>query len=133
MTNVAGDNTVVFQGSLADVQSALNQLRAATNGLDPDLANLKIKVTVDDRLRDASGALTAGANGGSTNADGTPIDATNNVASVVFPLAASDTNDPPVINPTPNQTVNEDVRTQITGLSFTDVRTRSPAPPTPSP
>ena len=35
----------------------------------------QIKVTVDDRLRDASGALTAGANGGATNVDGTPIDA----------------------------------------------------------
>ena len=121
VTNAAGDNTVVFQGSLADVQAALNQLRAATDGSDPDLANLKIKVTVDDRLRDASGALTAGANGGATNVDGTPIDATNNVASVVFAVAASDTNDPPVItNPTPNQTVNEDVRSQITGLSFSD-------------
>jgi hypothetical protein len=51
VTNAAGDNTVVFQGSLADVQAALNQLRAATDGSDPDLANLKIKVTVDDRLR----------------------------------------------------------------------------------
>ncbi|MCK6394415.1 cadherin-like domain-containing protein [Zoogloea sp.] len=119
--NAAGDNTVVFQGSLADVQAALNQLRAATDGSDPDLANLKIKISVDDRLRDASGALTAGANGGTTNADGTPIDATNNVASVVFNVAASDTNDPPVItNPTPNQTVNEDVRSQITGFSFSD-------------
>ncbi|KAB2969637.1 cadherin-like domain-containing protein, partial [Zoogloea sp.] len=121
VTNAAGDNIVVFQGSLADVQAALDQLRAATDGSDPDLANLKIKISVDDRLRDASGALTAGANGGSTNADGTPIDATNNVASVVFSVAASDTNDPPAItNPTPNQTVNEDVRSQITGFSFSD-------------
>ena len=121
VTNAAGDNTVVFQGSLADVQTALNQLRAATNGSDPDRADLKIKVTVDDRLRDASGALTTGANGGTTNADGTPINATNNVASVVFNVAASDTNDPPVItNPTPSQTVNEDVRSQITGFSFSD-------------
>ncbi|MBN8558741.1 MAG: hypothetical protein J0L74_13895 [Burkholderiales bacterium] len=121
VTNAAGDNTVVFQGSLADVQTALNQLRAATNGSDPDRADLKIKVTVDDRLRDASGALTAGANGGTTNTDGSPINATNNVASVVLNVAASDTNDPPVItNPTPNQTVNEDVRSQITGFSFSD-------------
>ncbi|MBN8558742.1 MAG: hypothetical protein J0L74_13900, partial [Burkholderiales bacterium] len=73
--NAAGDNTVVFQGSLADVQAALNQLRAATDGSDPDLANLKIKISVDDRLRDASGALTAGSNGGTTNAHGTTIDA----------------------------------------------------------
>ncbi|MCA0186229.1 MAG: tandem-95 repeat protein [Proteobacteria bacterium] len=121
VTNTAGDNIVVFQGSLAEVQAALNQLRAATDGSDPDLANLKIKISVDDRLRDASGTLTAGANGGGSNADGTPIDATNNVASVVFNVAASDTNDPPVItNPTPSQTVNEDVRGQITGFSFSD-------------
>jgi hypothetical protein len=134
VTNAAGDNTVVFQGSLADVQAALNQLRAATDGSDPDLANLKIKVTVDDRLRDASGALTAGANGGTTNTDGTPINATNNVASVVFAVSPRPTPTTRPSSPTRRRT-RPSMRTSAARSPAcpSPMWTPSPAPPTPSP
>ena len=52
-------NKLVFQGELASVQTALNALKARTGGIDADLDTLKIKVTVDDRLRDPGGSLTA--------------------------------------------------------------------------
>jgi VCBS repeat-containing protein len=113
---------LVFQGTLANVRTALNLVRARTAGIDADRSDLRIRVTVDDRLRDASGALTAGANGGASNAGGLTINDTNNTSSVDIAVSASDRNDMPVVsNATPTQTVNEDVLAQVLGLSFTDV------------
>lgn len=114
-------NRLVFQGTLADVQKALDKVTARTNGTDADRADLKIKVTVDDRLRDAGGNLTAGANGGLTNQDGSPVDALNNTASVTLDVAASDRNDPPVVAlPSGPIVVHEDVRTPLSAIGYTD-------------
>lgn len=112
-------NKLVFQGKLDKVQTALNAITAKTNGTDADLDNLKIKITVDDRLRNDSGTLTSGANGGETNQDGSTIDDTNNTASITINVAASDKNDLPVVTAV-DQTVVEDVRTQLTGISYAD-------------
>jgi VCBS repeat-containing protein len=113
---------LVFQGTLADVQAALNLVTARTNGTDADRTDLRIRVAVDDRLRDGAGVLTAGANGGATNADGTPINPTNNIATLDIAVSASDKNDPPVlVSASPTQTVNEDIAGHITGLSFADI------------
>ena len=124
VTNAAGDNTLVFQGKLADVQAALAKIQARTNGTDADAADLKIKVSMDDRLRDAGGALSAGANGGATNEDGSAPNDSFNVSSVTIDVAASDRNDPPVVNlPAGPIVVNEDVRTRLTGadaIKYTD-------------
>ena len=117
-------NKLVFQGELASVQTALNALKARTGGIDADLDTLKIKVTVDDRLRDPGGSLTAGANGGLTNQDGTAPNDTFNTASITFKVAASDRNDPAIVTvPDAPIVVNEDVRTHLTGgsaISYTD-------------
>lgn len=117
-------NKLVFQGELASVQTALNALKARTGGIDADLDTLKIKVTVDDRLRDPGGNLTAGANGGLTNQDGTAPNDTFNTASITFKVAASDRNDPAIVTvPAAPILVNEDVRTHLTGgsaISYTD-------------
>lgn len=126
ITNAAGDNEVVFQGTLADVQAALNLITARTAGIDADLTNLKIRVTVDDRLRDGSGALSADANGGTFNVGGsTPGAGTAafNTASVDITVLASDLNDPATVTVPGNITVNEDVRTLLDGadaISFSD-------------
>lgn len=124
VTNAAGDNTVVFQGKLADVQAALAKLQARTNGVDADAADLKIKVTIDDRLRDTNGDFSAGANGGAFNEDGSPPNDTFNISSVTIDVAASDKNDPAVVVvPAGPIVVKEDVRTKIdTAItSYTDV------------
>jgi hypothetical protein len=68
----------------------------------------------------------ARANGGTMNEDSTAPNNTFNVASVTINVAASDKNDPPVVNlPGAGATVvvNEDVRKPLTGasaISFTD-------------
>ncbi len=115
-------SSLVFQGSLADVQAALGHVQARlAAGTDPNSDAYAITISVDDRLRDDVGNLTNGANGGPVNEDGSAVDDTNNVASVTIRVAASSRNDPPVITPPDPVTAREDIRTQITGLSFTDV------------
>lgn len=107
-------SSLTFQGELADVQAALNQITARTNGIDADLSNLKIKVTVDDRLRDAGGNFNSGVNGGVLNQDGTTPNDTFNTASITINVAASDKNDPPTVTVAAGPiVVNEDVRTLI--------------------
>lgn len=120
LIGTSGGQTLVFQGKLADVQSALNQVTAKTDGTDANLSNLKIKVTLDDRLRDGSGNLSGGANGGTLNQDGTAPNSTFNTASITLNVAASDRNDLPVLTAPNAFTVNEDVRTLITGVSYAD-------------
>ena len=120
LIGVNDGNKLVLQGELAHVQTALNLITAKTNGADADLDNLKIKVTVDDRLRDGiTGVLTSGANGGALNQDGSTPNDIYNTASITINVAASDKNDLPVVTAV-GQTVLEDVRTQLTGISYTD-------------
>ncbi len=108
VTNAAGDNTLVFTGKLADVQAALAKVQARTAGDDADASNLKIKVTIDDRLGGG------GANGGTTNDDGSAPNDTFNTASITINVAASDKNDPPTVTVAAGPiVVNEDVRTLI--------------------
>lgn len=113
VTNAAGDSTLVFTGKLADVQAALAKVQARTGGADADASNLKIKVTIDDRLGGG------GANGGTINDDGSAPNDTFNTASITINVAASDRNDLPVVTAV-DQTVLEDVRTQLTGISYAD-------------
>ncbi len=129
--DITTGNTLVFQGKLVDVQAALDKVQAKVTADDSaNPADLKIKVTVDDRLRDASGVITDNANGGSVNTDPTKttIDATNNRVSVDFNVAVSTVNNPPAIT-VPGSPVDgtngsasvlEDIRTLITGITFTD-------------
>lgn len=121
-----GGHTLVFQGKLADVQTALDKVQAKVSADDTDNpSNLKIKITVDDQLRDGTtGVLTTGANGGTTNSDPTKAtinDANNRVSITVGKVAVSTVNNPPVIAvPGSAATVPEDIRTKIDGISFTD-------------
>lgn len=108
---VAG-GALVLQGTLADVQAALTHLtlQVATD----ENRSLTLNITVDDRLRDAGGALTVGANGGPTNQNGTPINFDDNTVTKTITVNASNINDPPVVSNPAAVTVNED-----TSLAFT--------------
>ncbi len=110
---VAG-GVLVLQGTLTDVQAALTNLTLQV-AADED-RSLTLTIVVDDRLRDGSGALIAGANGGTVNQDGSPINATNNTVTRTITVNASNTNDPPVLSTPAAVTVNED-----TSLAFTAV------------
>jgi VCBS repeat-containing protein len=111
-SGVAGGQMVI-QGALADVQAALTHLTLQVAG-DEDRI-LTLQVTVDDRLRDGTGTLTSGANGGATNQDGSPIDATHNTATKTITINASNSNDPPVVSSPATVSVNEDTSLAFTG------------------
>ncbi len=71
-------NSLIVQGTKAQVDAVLASLNIAFSSADADASDYKIRVTADDRLYNAGGVLTSGANGGpgTKNADGTDIDAT---------------------------------------------------------
>ncbi len=117
------DGTLVFQGSFTDVQAALTNLTVELQNTDHN-DTFSLDVTVDDRLRDSGGGLTSGANGeagGTTNEDGTPINAVNNTDTVNITFRASDDNDNPTTTGAPgNQVVNEDTVLDLSGYVIDD-------------
>ncbi|PWV65885.1 cadherin-like domain-containing protein, partial [Plasticicumulans acidivorans] len=113
-----GTNTLIVQGTKAEIDAILATL-TVTYSTDADRADT-LRVTVDDRLYDASGTLTGGANGGTSNEDHTPIDATNNRDSVDITLYASTTNDVPVLTNPSTYSANEDVALTLSGFTLSD-------------
>ena len=132
---------LVMQGTRAQLNDALSEL-SVTFTTDRN-AEYKVQVIVDDRLRDGSGALTAGANGGAVNqpatVGGTPGTVPNtvydyysqtptdsgdfdNFALASITIRASLTNEPPSLDNVPaNITVNEDsTDNAISGISVSD-------------
>lgn len=102
------DGSLIIQGTFADVQAALTNLEIELANQDYN-DTVSLDVTIDDRSRDASGNLTGGANGGTENEDGTPINEANNTSSVTVDFRASDDNDDPTETASPgNKKVNED-------------------------
>ncbi|TNF65534.1 MAG: hypothetical protein EP307_00045, partial [Rhodobacteraceae bacterium] len=127
VTLVDGDDSdgqIVLQGGFAAVQAALTNLVVELPNVDHN-DTFTLDVTVDDRLRDAAGTLTAGANGdatGTTNEDGTPINAANNRDTLSVTLRASDDNDDPFLIASPgDRTVNEDAVLSLAGYRIEDV------------
>ena len=136
------NNYLVLQGTRNKINAALAGLAVQfTANADK---SYKLQVIVDDRLRDASGALSGGANGGSVNDPGKaggdpniPSDSYDwgtkpianaaasplplNIAVAEVTLNASSVNDKPVMVLPTDRTVGEDVRTFIGGnFDFTD-------------
>ncbi|WP_324751965.1 Ig-like domain-containing protein [Roseovarius sp. Pro17] len=112
---------LVVQGTLADVQAALTGLEIELPNVDHN-DTFTLDVTVDDRLRDGSGTLTGGANGGAANEDGTPVNAVNNSDTLSVTFRASDDNDDPVATAIPgDQMVNEDTVLDLSGYVIDDV------------
>ncbi|WP_159918341.1 cadherin-like domain-containing protein, partial [Pantoea sp. 18069] len=121
----SGTPTLVLEGTLEEVQKALDQLQAQTSGVDLDRSDLSLVITVDDRISD-----TEANGGGEKNADGSDFSDANNTASVTFKIAASDKNDVPEITPPTNGTevggtteyftVIEDSLASLGGLSISD-------------
>lgn len=131
-----GNNDILqFQGTRAQVNAALAGL---TVTFDNDADQVyQLEVIVDDRLRDATGALDASgddANGGELNQAATPggaptaVDSvehdwlteaadpdSGNIASKTVELRASHTNDAPTFTGPTAITVNEDVRSRVGG------------------
>lgn len=124
LTVIQGDGVrgekLIIQGTAEAVQQALDGLTLEFVDINEDPADVdaavSVTVTVDDRLRDAAGNLTGGANGGPVNEDGSPIDDASNVATHTFTVYASATPDDPTFANIPSGlSVNEEAT-----LSFTD-------------
>ncbi|PKR54817.1 cadherin-like domain-containing protein, partial [Thalassospira marina] len=124
-SDVASSGSITFQGSLADVQAALNSMNVVLPDGDHD-TTYTVEVSVDDRLRDSSGNLTAGANGSenaTVNQDGSTINDANNIAKTSVLLRASSTNTPPTIdvpNPGDARVTYEDTTKTISGIRIDD-------------
>ncbi len=118
------DGEIVLQGSYAAVQAALTNLEVELPNTDLNEI-LTLDVTVDDQLRDVTGALTGGANGdvtATTNEDGSAVNDTNNRDTVSIQLRASDDNDDPFLVASPGDTVvNEDTVLSLAGYVIEDV------------
>ncbi|WP_426726094.1 Ig-like domain-containing protein [Enterobacter cloacae complex sp. 342H5] len=139
-----GDRSpVVIEGTQAQINAWLAQLQVLMVGPDLDDADqtFRVEVIVDDRLRDAGGALTGNANGG-LNASTTGTDVENTPPAEIDPYAAipagltqnvatasrlvfqSDTNDAAqiVLGDTPRLSTNEGSnRVTLPAITVTDV------------
>ncbi|MBD2717893.1 Ig-like domain-containing protein [Synechococcus sp. FACHB-909] len=119
-----GSNSLVVQGTRSEINAVLASLTVAF-GADLDASNLKLRVSVDDRLYSAAGVLGVGANGGPVNQnDGAgnpvPIDAANNRISRDIALTASNLNDLPTITNPTLFSVNEDASVSLGGFVLAD-------------
>ncbi|WP_417842648.1 cadherin-like domain-containing protein [Thalassospira sp.] len=129
------NGTIVFQGTLDAVQTALDSISLELPANDNNTI-YTLEVSVDDRLRDGNGDLLNGANGpganGSENAtknqDGSDIsndeNKTNNVASTSIELRSSSVNTPPTIdvpNPGDARVTYEDISKNIPDIRIDDV------------
>jgi len=119
-----GSNSLVLQGSRSEINAVLASLTVAFS-TDLDASNLKLRVTVDDRLYTSGGVLSSGANGGpvnQNNASGNPvpINATNNRISRDIAITASNSNDAPTLNHGAGFAVNEDASVTLSGFTLAD-------------
>ncbi|WP_178111979.1 MULTISPECIES: Ig-like domain-containing protein [unclassified Pseudomonas] len=130
---------LVLRGTRAEVNAALATLSASVNDPSNEDHQYRIQVIVDDRLRDAGGNLTTGANGGTVNqaaapgGSGQPISSvefngyTDTVANTDLNLAqasvlirVSTLNDAPAVTIPASQQINEDRQTPISGITVQD-------------
>lgn len=132
--------TVTRSGTndLLQIQGTRQQVNDALAGLSVTFANdtnarYKLEVIVDDRLRNGTGVLSSGANGGGQNQATTPggaptaVPATNydwttdasptandpNLSAATVDLRASSINQAPIFTGPTTFTVNEDVRSKV--------------------
>lgn len=124
-SDVASTGAITFQGSLADVQAALDGMNVILPGTDND-STFTVEVSVDDRLRDSNGDLTGGANGSENateNQDGSTINGANNIVKTSVLLRSSSTNTPPTItvpNPGDARITYEDTTKTISDITIGD-------------
>ncbi|WP_457967939.1 Ig-like domain-containing protein [Pseudomonas sp. R4-84] len=130
---------LVLRGTRAEVNAALATLTASVNDPSNEDHQYRIQVVVDDRLRDAGGNLTTGANGGSENqaatpgGNGQPISAVEfdgytdsvtgtdlNLAQASVLVRVSTINSLPSVGIPASQLINEDRSTAVTGISVVD-------------
>ncbi|CAM5450522.1 VCBS domain-containing protein [Eoetvoesiella caeni] len=120
-----GTNSLIIQGTKAEVQAILNSLQVA-NSADRDATNDKLVIIVDDRLYTNTGTLdpSGAANGGDKN-QGTgaqqDINGTNNRVTKEITLVASNVNDVPTIsNSNTGYSVDEDGTVMLGGYTLGD-------------
>jgi large repetitive protein len=130
---------LVLRGTRAQVNAALATLSASLNGPANENHQYRIQVVVDDRLRDASGNLSGGANGGLLNQSVTPggpgqavsavefnayadtVSGTDlNIAESSVLIRVSTVNEAPTLSTGGTKTVVEDVPTAINGITVAD-------------
>ncbi|WP_448645075.1 Ig-like domain-containing protein [Pseudomonas mediterranea] len=130
---------LVLRGTRAEVNAALATLSASVNDPSNEDHQYRIQVIVDDRLRDAGGNLTTGANGGTLNQAATPGGSGQPISSVEFNgytdtvantdlnlaqasvlIRVSTLNDAPAVTIPASQQINEDRRTPISGITVQD-------------
>ncbi|MGV8920619.1 MAG: Ig-like domain-containing protein [Pseudomonas sp.] len=130
---------LVLRGTRAQVNAALATLSASLNDPSNENHQYRIQVVVDDRLRDASGNLSGGANGGPQNqaatvgGPGQPVSSVEfnaysdsvsatdlNIAQSSVLIRVSTVNEAPVLSTGGTKTVIEDVATAINGIVVSD-------------
>jgi hypothetical protein len=117
--NNTSGNRLIIEGSIANVQAALNSLTYQVSTDVDDV--IRLVVTVDDRLRDGSGAV-IGANGGSTNSNGLPLGDANNTAQTTILLYTSNSNDPSSFTNIPTaRSVSEEGTLTFTGTDRIEI------------
>ncbi|MBL1210500.1 MAG: hypothetical protein FWJ34_12635, partial [Geminocystis sp. GBBB08] len=92
--NIYG-NKIIIEGTLSDIQNALNSLQYQVN-TDVN-GTISLAVTVDDRLYNLTTGAVIGANGGATNQNGTPFSDTNNTVTRNILINTSSLNDAPQV------------------------------------
>jgi len=120
-----GSNSLVVQGTRSEINAVLASLTVAFSA-DLDSSNLKLRISVDDRLYDATGVLSGGANGGPVNqndgaGNAVPIGAANNRITREIALTASNLNDLTTISNPTLFSVNEDASVSLGGFVLADV------------
>ncbi len=132
------NDCLVLRGTVAQINAYLAGLQLATT-TDPN-SQLKLEVVADDRTRNGSGTLTSGANGGTINQNNIAGGAAQaistaefnpystlvssfggyNVVSKTVTVRVSTVDETPTVTVPTSQTVAEDVKTRITGISVND-------------
>lgn len=130
---------LVLRGTRAQVNAALATLGASLNDPASENHQYRIQVVVDDRLRDASGQLIGGANGGLLNQSATAGGPGQSVSGVEFDaytdnvagnnpniaessvlIRVSTINEAPTLSTGGGKTVLEDVPNAINGITVAD-------------
>ncbi|BAQ62666.1 hemolysin-type calcium-binding region [Geminocystis sp. NIES-3708] len=115
-------NKLIIEGTLAELQSAVNTL---TYQLDPNAnsdvnGTIELKITVDDRIYDPNTGSVTASNGGFQNQNGSAFNDLDNTAFGTIKIQTSNENNPPQVTTSKNNTsfatfINEDQATLLNG------------------
>lgn len=115
-------NKLIIEGTLADLQTALNTLTYQLNpNVNSDVnGTIELKITVDDRLYDPITGLVTAANGGVQNQNGSAFSDKENTVTGIVKIRSSNTNNAPQVTTSKNNSsfaffINEDQTALLDG------------------